>query len=876
MKHAVKHIHFVGIGGAGMSGIAEILHNLGYVVSGTDQHASATTRRLQSLGVAVAIGHDAAAIAGADAVVVSTAVKDDNAEVVAARGKRVPVVRRAEMLAELMRLKQGIAIAGTHGKTTTTSLVASVLAEAGVDPTFVIGGKLNSAGAHSRLGSGDYIVVEADESDASFLNLTPVLSVVTNIDADHMETYGHDLGRLKQAFVEFLHRMPFYGAAIVCGDDAGVQSILGDIGRPVVTYGLGADVQVRAVDVQALPGGQMRFVVQRRNGVAMPDLPVTLNLPGEHNVRDALAAVAVAAELELPDAPVAPWRWPASPASAGASSVTASSRRCCRGRRRPAYGGSLPGGRRPGDPGPTFTLIDDYGHHPVEMAAVIAAARGAFPGRRLVLAFQPHRYTRTRDCFEDFVKVLGTADAVLLSEVYAAGEAPIVAADGRALARALRVAGKIDPLFVDDVAGMAQAIADNARDGDVVIVMGAGSIGNVPERLVEAGGGLLDPPSQGRAGATAARRRARSRGPRRGLSWPLGIDRRTRRARGCHERHRRQGSGQGRGADGRHLGRTRDLAAVGQRRAAGARRSGRRRAGLRPRRARPLRPLEREGYSRCFIALHGRHGEDGTVQGALELMRIPYTGSGVMASAIAIDKVMTKKLWRSRGCRRRTISSSAPETSSRQRLRSVPDLLGLPLIVKPPHEGSSIGVTKVERADDIYEAVMKAAKHESEVMCEEFIEGDEVTCAVLGAGHLARALPVIRIVAPAGNYDYQNKYFTDEVQYLCPSGLPPHEESEIQSIVLKAYRALGCRGWGRADLMIRTSDRKPFLLEMNTSPGMTGHSLVPMSAQAAGLSYRRLCLHLVANAALDTARALEQPAPEDLEEPISGPGALGI
>jgi UDP-N-acetylmuramate--alanine ligase len=490
MKHAVKHIHFVGIGGAGMSGIAEILHNLGYVVSGTDQQASATTRRLQALGVAVSIGHDAAAIAGADAVVVSTAVKDDNPEVVAARAKRVPVVRRAEMLAELMRLKRGIAIAGTHGKTTTTSLVTSVLAEAGVDPTFVIGGRLNSAGAHSRLGVGDYIVVEADESDASFLMLTPVLSVVTNIDADHMETYGHDVARLRHAFVEFLHRMPFYGAAIVCGDDAGVQAILGDIGRPVVTYGLDEGVQVRAVDVQALPGGQMRFVAQRRNGVAMPDLPITLNLPGEHNVRNALAAIAVAAELELPDAPVVK-------ALAGFTGV---GRRFQRhgelpvrtGAQPPAPGRSEAGGSPPrgavavpGEPGPTFTLIDDYGHHPVEMAAVIAAARGAFPGRRLVLAFQPHRYTRTRDCFEDFVKVLGTADAVLLSEVYAAGEAPIVAADGRALARALRVAGKVDPLFVDEVGAMAQAIADNARDGDVVIVMGAGSIGGVPAQLVD-------------------------------------------------------------------------------------------------------------------------------------------------------------------------------------------------------------------------------------------------------------------------------------------------------------------------------------------------------------------------------------------------------
>ncbi len=462
MKHAVKHIHFVGIGGAGMSGIAEILHNLGYVVSGSDQSESPTTQRLASLGIRVAVGHDAAHIAGADAVVTSTAVKGDNAEVIAARARHVPVVPRAVMLAELMRLKQGIAIAGTHGKTTTTSLVTSVLAEAGVDPTFVIGGKLNAAGAHSRLGSGDYIVVEADESDASFLNLTPIMSVVTNIDADHMETYGHDYARLKQAFVDFVHRMPFYGAAIVCHDDPGVRSIAPMVSRPMVTYGFGEDAMVRAVDVQA-EGGQMRFRVIRRNGVRMPDLDVTLNLPGEHNVLNALAAISVATELELPDAPIVK----------GLAEFRGVGRRFQRH------------GELPARDGGTFTLIDDYGHHPVEMAATLAAARGAFPGRRLVLAFQPHRYTRTRDCFEDFVKVIGTADAVLLAEVYAAGEMPIVAADGRALARALRVAGKVDAVFVDDIAGMPQTIIEQARGGDVVIAMGAGSIGNVPAQVVQ-------------------------------------------------------------------------------------------------------------------------------------------------------------------------------------------------------------------------------------------------------------------------------------------------------------------------------------------------------------------------------------------------------
>jgi UDP-N-acetylmuramate--alanine ligase len=463
MKHAVKHIHFVGIGGAGMSGIAEILHNLGYTVSGSDQSESATARRLASLGITVHIGHDASHIAGAEAVVTSTAVKGDNPEVIAARAARVPVVPRAVMLAELMRLRRGIAIAGTHGKTTTTSLTTAILAEAGVDPTFVIGGKLNSAGANSALGKGEYIVVEADESDASFLNLLPILSVVTNIDADHMDTYGHDFAKLKQAFVDFLHRMPFYGSAILCTEDPGVRSIIPLISRPVITYGFGEDAQVRAVDVEALPGGQMRFTVQRRNGMTMPDLQVTLNLPGRHNVLNALAAIAVATEIELDDEPMAR-------ALASFAGV---------GRRFQRYGEhrSADGGR--------FTLIDDYGHHPVEMAAVLSAARGAFPGQRIVLAFQPHRYTRTRDCFEDFVKVMGTADAVLLTEVYAAGEAPIVAADGRALTRALRVQGKLEPVFVDEVGELPQAIADNTRDGDVVICMGAGSIGSVAGKTVE-------------------------------------------------------------------------------------------------------------------------------------------------------------------------------------------------------------------------------------------------------------------------------------------------------------------------------------------------------------------------------------------------------
>ncbi|MBS0318273.1 MAG: UDP-N-acetylmuramate--L-alanine ligase [Proteobacteria bacterium] len=465
MKHAIRHIHFVGIGGAGMSGIAEVLLNLGYTISGSDLAQSPVLTRLAGLGIRTYVGHAAAQVAGADAVVTSTAVRPDNPEVLAARERKIPVVPRALMLAELMRLKQGIAIAGTHGKTTTTSLVASVLAEAGLDPTFVIGGRLNSAAANAKLGSGDYIVVEADESDASFLNLLPVMAVVTNIDADHMETYGHDFDRLKGAFVEFLQRMPFYGTAILCTDDAAVRDIVPQMSCPITSYGLGDDAQVRAIDVRAA-GGQMHFRVQRRNGVTLPDLDIVLNLAGEHNVRNALAAIAVAVELNVPDAAVVK-------ALAEFKGV---------GRRFQRYGDAP---ARPGNGGGRFALIEDYGHHPVEMAATLAAARGAFPGRRLVLAFQPHRYTRTRDCFEDFVKVIGQADAVLLTEVYAAGEPAIVAADGRSLARALRVAGKVEPLFVDDIAQLPAAIADNARGGDVVICMGAGSIGAVPGKVLE-------------------------------------------------------------------------------------------------------------------------------------------------------------------------------------------------------------------------------------------------------------------------------------------------------------------------------------------------------------------------------------------------------
>ena len=450
-----------------MSGIAEVLINLGFKVSGSDLAKNATTKRLVDFGATVYQGHATENLSAADVVVVSSAVNEQNPEIIAARAKNIPVIPRALMLAELMRFKQGIAVAGTHGKTTTTSLIASILAEAGMDPTFVIGGKLEAASANARLGTGEWIVAEADESDASFLHLTPVLAVVTNIDQDHMDTYEHSFDKLKSAFVEFLQQLPFWGMAVVCVDDANIREILPRITKPVMTYGMSEGARIRATNVVA-DSGQMHFTVTRENGKTSK-FDVSLNLPGNHYVLNALAAIAIASELSIADKHIIK-------ALAEFKGV---------GRRFERYGEVA------AKAGGTFTLIDDYGHHPVEMQAVIAAARGAFPNRRLVMAFQPHRFTRTRDCFEDFVRVLSTADAVLLTEVYSAGEAPIIAADTRSLIRAVRVAGRVEPLFVETTDELPEAIVNIAQANDVVIVMGAGSIGHVAEKTRNLANGNL-------------------------------------------------------------------------------------------------------------------------------------------------------------------------------------------------------------------------------------------------------------------------------------------------------------------------------------------------------------------------------------------------
>jgi UDP-N-acetylmuramate--alanine ligase len=452
----VRHVHFVGIGGAGMGGIAEVMLNLGYTVTGSDLKENPMTRHLTALGARVMFGHAAENIAGVDAVVTSSAVAADNPEVIEAKAHRIPVVPRAEMLAELMRFRYGIAVAGTHGKTTTTSLVASLLAEGGMDPTFVIGGRLNSANTNARLGTGRYLVAEADESDASFLYLQPMMSIVTNIDADHLSTYGGDFGRLRATFLEFLHHLPFYGLAVLCTDDPVVREIVTEVTRPVRTYALHAGADLRAIDIE-YRGTRTHFRVEYLNGHSFP---VELNLPGRHNVLNALAAIAIAHELGVSDSAI-------QTALSGFHGV---------GRRFQSYGEFDLGGKR-------VLLVDDYGHHPKELAATLQAARAAYPEKRLVLAFQPHRFSRTRDLFEDFARVLSEVDALLLTDVHAAGEAPIAGADGRALAGAIRARGHVNPVFVESVEELVSVLPDVARDGDLLLGMGAGSIGNLGAML---------------------------------------------------------------------------------------------------------------------------------------------------------------------------------------------------------------------------------------------------------------------------------------------------------------------------------------------------------------------------------------------------------
>lgn len=778
----IRRIHFVGIGGAGMCGIAEVLLNLGYEVSGSDLKASAVTERLEKFGAQIFIGHQAENADGADVLVVSSAINRANPEVASALERRIPVVPRAEMLAELMRYRHGIAVAGTHGKTTTTSLIASVFAAGGLDPTFVIGGRLNAAGTNAQLGASRYLVAEADESDASFLHLQPMVAVVTNIDADHMATYGGDFNKLKKTFVEFLHNLPFYGLAVMCVDDPVVREILPQIARPTVTYGLSEDADVRAINIRQ-EGMRTWFTVLRPE---REPLDVSVNMPGLHNVLNSLATIVIATDEGISDEAIVQ-------GLSGFQGV---------GRRFQVYGElQVEGG--------SVMLVDDYGHHPREVAAVIKAIRGGWPERRLVMVYQPHRYTRTRDLYEDFVQVLGEANVLLLMEVYPAGEEPIPGADSRQLCHSIRQRGQLDPIYFERDADLAPLVAAAARWRHPALpgrwrcrrpgpatdqepaVRRQGREGRMNLCLDSLLNGTQDPKAFGRVavlfGGKSAEREVSLKSGAMVLQSLLaaGVD-----------------------AFGIDVGE--DL----------------------------LQRLVEEKIDRAFIILHGRGGEDGSMQGLLECAGIPYTGSGVLASALAMDKLRTKRVWLSLGLPTPDYAVLASEDDCREAAQR----LGFPLIVKPAHEGSSIGMAKVGGLDELIAAWREAARYDSQVLVEQWISGPEFTVATLRG----QVLPAIRLGTPHTFYDYDAKYLASDTRYQVPCGLDEAKERELKELTARACDALGIQGWGRADVM-QDAEGRFWLLEVNTAPGMTDHSLVPMAARAAGLDFQQLVLAILAD-----------------------------
>ncbi|KAH8298976.1 hypothetical protein KR044_006305 [Drosophila immigrans] len=750
----VRHIHFVGIGGAGMGGIAEVLANEGYQISGSDLAPNPVTQQLSALGATIYFNHRPENVLDASVVVVSTAISADNPEIVAAREARIPVIRRAEMLAELMRFRHGIAIAGTHGKTTTTAMVSSIYAEARLDPTFVNGGLVKAAGTHARLGSSRYLIAEADESDASFLHLQPMVAVVTNIEADHMDTYQGDFENLKQTFINFLHNLPFYGRAVMCIDDPVVRELLPRVGRHITTYGFSEDADVRIEDYRQI-GPQGHFTLSRQD---KPLLTVTLNAPGRHNALNAAAAVAVATEEGIDDEDILR-------ALAGFQGTG----------RRFDFLGEFPLEPVNGKAGSAM-LVDDYGHHPTEVDATLKAARAGWPDKRLVMLFQPHRYTRTRDLYDDFANVLSQVDVLLMLDVYAAGEAPIPGADSRSLCRTIRSRGKLDPILVSDADTVPETLAQLLQDEDLVLVQGAGNVGKIALLL----------------GGTSAEREVSLQS---GAAVLAGL---------------REAGIDAHGVD------TRDF---------------------------PVTQLKEQGFTKVFIALHGRGGEDGTLQGLLEFLELPYTGSGVMASALTMDKWRTKMVWQSMGlpvapyvALNRQLYLSGEKAALLARVAEP----GLPLIVKPSREGSSVGMSKVTESAALEAALEEAFRHDDDVLVEKWLSGPEYTVAMLGD----QVLPSIRIQPAGVFYDYQAKYISDDTQYFCPSGLSAEQEAEMAALALRAYRGLDCSGWGRVDVM-QDSDGSFYLLEVNTSPGMTSHSLVPMAARQFGLSFSQLVARIL-------------------------------
>ena len=739
MRKRVNNIHFVGVGGSGMSGIAEVLVNLNYNVSGSDINDSPVAERLRQAGVRVVIGHHIENIKGTDVVVVSTAIDKANPEVSGALEAGIPVIPRAEMLGELMRFQQGIAVAGTHGKTTTTSLVSAILIAGELDPTFVVGGLINGAGVNAKLGQGDYLVAEADESDASFLNLKPEMAIVTNIDEDHMVTYEGDLGTLKKTFVTFLQNLPFYGLAVLCEDDANVRSIRDQIHKPMLSYGLSKESDYRAYDLSQ-SGQIMHFKVARPNKDI--DLDIELSIPGEHNVLNATAAIAIASHLGVSDSAIVK----------GLKEFQGVGRRF-----------QVLGDIKLNDK--IVTVVDDYAHHPVELNATLTAARGCWDDRRLVAVFQPHRYSRTYDLFDDFVTVLAEQQDLLLCDVYPAGEQPISGATGQALSQAIRVRGASNPVFVPEIDDLANVLAPLVQDGDVILTMGAGSIGKAIKQLFEQNsmmeGKLM--PSVTPISASAREQFGKVAVLMGGVS---------------SEREVSLLSGaqvlkglQAKGVDAHGVDAT-------------------------PENIGELKVL---GFDRVFIVLHGRWGEDGVVQGALQSIGLPYTGSGVLGCALSMDKVRTKQVWQSLGL----------PTAKYRVLRSQADLSGLieelslPLFLKPAREGSSVGVGKVTTESELLDAYKSAAQVGDDVLAEQFIAGAELSVTILKG----EALPSVRMSTENEFYDYEAKYQSDDTQYFCPAGIEDQLEQNIGALALSAFEALDCSVWGRVDVMLDAQSR---------------------------------------------------------------------
>ncbi len=768
----INRVHLVGIGGAGMSGIAEVLVNLGFEVSGSDLADSSTTRHLLQLGATIYQAHDKANIKGADVLVVSSAISPDNAEVTAAREQRIPVVPRAEMLAELMRFRRGIAVAGTHGKTTTTSLTASLLAEAGLDPTFVIGGLLNAWGSHARLGAGEYLVAEADESDGSFLLLQPVVALVTNIDRDHLDNYDGSFENLKKSFLEFLHHLPFYGAAVLCLDDPHTAAIIPAVTRAVVTYGLSEKADVRASEVQQ-QGRMMHFNLH---------LPaddnchrVCLNLPGEHNVRNALGAIAIVWELGVDVAAV----------------IGSLSHFQGIGRRFAEVGTfALPEGE--------VMVIEDYGHHPSELQATLTAARNGWPDMRLVAVFQPHRFSRTRDLFDDFVQVLSEADLVVLTNVYAAGERALEGIDSRALCQSIRARGKVDPILIPEVADIAGGIAFDVAGWGPGIAAGSwqyrpGCRTNPHTRFFHGGSGMSIKPALKITDAAEFGQ----------VGLVIGGD--------SAEREVSLNGGRAVAAALERKGITHQVFDG------------------------PLALFEgiRQGrVDRVFNLLHGPGGEDGTLQGALQLMGVPYTGADLASSALTMDKVRSKWVWERNGIPTPPFMHFGLEENDFQRAL---DVFGLPVFVKPTGLGSSIGISKVNSEQDLNDATALARSYGPVIIIEKEIRGGEYFVGVLER----LTLPLIRVVTPREFYDYTAKYESDETQYHCPCGLSAETELSLQTQALRAFDLLGASGWGRVDLLLDEMEQ-PWFLEINTTPGMTDHSLVPQAASQMGIDFDEL------------------------------------